>query len=195
MLYGAQKLGWGNMELGSFYIVLGVLIALIGRLPSRKTAVAFLDGMKGMVLASVLVGLARAVEVVLRDGMIMDTIIHTLSQVAQGHHPIVVAQLMVGIQMVLDVLIPSTSGQAAVTMPILSPIAQLAGVSGQVSVSAFIFGNGLTNTITPTSGMLLAYLATADVPYGQWFRFVIPLVGILALTSLAAIAVAVLMGL
>ena len=195
MLYGAQKLGWGNMELGSFYIVLGVLIAFIGRLPSRKTAVAFLDGMKGMVLASVLVGLARSVEVVLRDGMIMDTIIHTLSQVAQGHHPIVVAQMMVGIQMVLDVLIPSTSGQAAVTMPILAPIAHLAGVTGQVSVSAFIFGNGLTNTITPTSGMLLAYLATANVPYGQWVRFVIPLVGILALTSLVAIAVAVLSGL
>ena len=75
------------------------------------------------------------------------------------------------------------------------PIAQLAGVTGQVSVSAFIFGNGLTNTITPTSGMLLAYLATAKVPYGEWVRFVIPLVGILALTSLAAIAVAVVMGL
>jgi uncharacterized ion transporter superfamily protein YfcC len=194
MLYGAQELGWGNLELGSFYVVLGVLIALIGRIPSRTTAVAFLDGMKGMVLAAVLVGLARAVEVVLRDGMIMDTIIHHLSQAAQGSHPIVVAQLMVGIQMVLDVLIPSTSGQAAVTMPILSPIAHLAGVSGQVSVSAFIFGNGLTNTITPTSGMLLAYLATADVSYGQWVRFVVPLVGVLALMSLGAISVAVLMG-
>jgi uncharacterized ion transporter superfamily protein YfcC len=195
LLYGAQKLDWGNPELGAFYIVLGVLIAVIGRLPSRQTAVAFLDGMKGMVLAAVLVGLARAVEVVLRDGMIMDTIIHTLSRTVHGSHPAVVAQMMVGIQMLLDVLIPSTSGQAAVTMPILGPIAQLAGVSGQVSVSAFIFGNGLTNTITPTSGMLLAYLATANVPYGQWVRFVIPLVGILALMSLAAISVAVFIGL
>jgi uncharacterized ion transporter superfamily protein YfcC len=148
-----------------------------------------------MVLAAVLVGLARAVELVLREGLILDTIIHTLSLVAEGSHPVVVAQMMVGIQMLLDVLIPSTSGQAAVTMPILGPIAHLAGVSGQVSVSAFIFGNGLTNTITPTSGMLLAYLATADVPYGQWVRFVLPLVGILALMSLGAIAVAVLLGL
>jgi len=195
MLYGAQKLDWGNPELGAFYIVLALVIALVGRLPSRRTAVAFLDGMKGMVLAAVLVGLARAVEIVLREGMIMDSIIHALARLAEGSHPMFVAQMMVGIQMVLDVLIPSTSGQAAVTMPILGPIAQLAGVSGQVSVSAFIFGNGLTNTITPTSGMLLAYLATADVQYGQWVRFVIPLVGILALMSLAAISVAVLMGL
>jgi uncharacterized ion transporter superfamily protein YfcC len=194
MLYGAQELDWGNLEMGAFYIVLGVFIAIIGGLPSRTTAVAFLDGMKGMVLAAVLVGLARAVEVVLRDGMIMDTIIYSLSRTVHGSHPAVVAQMMVGIQMLLDVLIPSTSGQAAVTMPILGPIAQLAGVSGQVSVSAFIFGNGLTNTITPTSGMLLAYLATANVPYGQWVRFVIPLVGILALLSLAAVTVAVFIG-
>lgn len=195
MLYGAQELGWGNLELGAFYIVLALVIAVVGKLPSRRTAVAFLDGMKGMVLAAVLVGLARAVELVLREGLILDTVIHTLARVAEGSHPVVVAQMMVGIQMLLDVLIPSTSGQAAVTMPILGPIAHLAGVSGQVSVSAFIFGNGLTNTITPTSGMLLAYLATADVPYGQWVRFVLPLVGILALMSLGAIAVAVLLGL
>jgi len=195
MLYGAQERGWGNMELGAFYIVLAVVIAVLGGLPSRRTAAAFLEGMKGMVLAAVLVGLARAVEIVLRDGLILDTIIHALARAAEGSHPVVVAQMMVGIQMVLDILIPSTSGQAAVTMPILGPIAHLAGVSGQVSVSAFIFGNGLTNTVTPTSGMLLAYLATAEVPYGQWVRFVLPLVGILALCSLAAISVAVVVGL
>lgn len=194
MLYGAQKLGWGNLELGAFYVFLAVVLALIGGVPSRRTASAFLEGMKGMVLAAVLVGLARAVEVVLRDGLILDTIISTLSGIAEGHHPIVVAQLMVGIQMALDVLIPSTSGQAAVTMPILGPIAQLSGVSANTSVSAFIFGNGLTNTITPTSGMLLAYLATAKVPYGQWVRFVIPLVGILAVMSLIAVAIAVVTG-
>jgi uncharacterized ion transporter superfamily protein YfcC len=79
-------------------------------------------------------------------------------------------------------------------MPILGPIAQLSGVSANTSVSAFIFGNGLTNTITPTSGMLLAYLATAKVPYGQWVRFVIPLVGILAVMSLIAVAIAVVTG-
>jgi len=195
MLYGAQKLAWGNLELGAFYVLLSILIGLIGRVPSRQAAEAFLEGMKGMVLAAVLVGLARAVEVVLRDGQVLDTIIAAVSQLAEGRHPTLVAQAMVIMQMAIDVLIPSTSGQAAVTMPILGPIGQLAGVSGQVSVSAFIFGNGLTNTITPTSGMLLAYLATARVPYGQWVRFVLPLVGILLVLSLIAVAVAVLAGL
>jgi uncharacterized ion transporter superfamily protein YfcC len=102
--------------------------------------------------------------------------------------------LMVLIQMVIDVFIPSTSGQAAVTMPILGPIGQLAGVSGQVTVQAFLFGNGLTNTITPTSGMLLAYLATGKVAYGAWVRFVLPLVALLAALSLAATAIAVVTG-
>lgn len=194
MLYGAQKLGWGNLELGAFYVLLAIVLALIGGLSSRKTATAFLEGMKGMVLAAVLVGLARAVEVVLRDGVILDTIIASFSAVAADHPPIIVAQLMVAIQMALDVLIPSTSGQAAVTMPILGPIGQLSGLTPNTSVSAFIFGNGLTNTITPTSGMLLAYLATANVAYGRWLRFVIPLVGILAAMSLVSIAVAVLIG-
>jgi uncharacterized ion transporter superfamily protein YfcC len=194
MLYGAQELDWGNLEMGSFYIGLAIVIAIIGRLPSRRTASAFLEGMKGMVLAAVLVGLARAVEVVLRDGLILDSIIAGLARTAEGHHPVIVAQMMVGIQMALDVLIPSTSGQAAVTMPILGPIAHLANVSPNTSVSAFIFGNGLSNTITPTSGMLLAYLATANVSYGQWVRFVIPLVGILAVLSLAAVGTAVLIG-
>jgi len=194
MLWGAREAGWGNLEMGGFYIGLALVIALIGGLPSRRTATAFLDGMKAMVLAGVLVGLARAVEIVLRDGLILDTIIATLTRAAEGHHPVVVAQLMVGIQMLLDVLIPSTSGQAAVTMPILGPIAHLASVSPNTSVSAFIFGNGLTNTITPTSGMLLAYLATAKVAYGEWLRFVLPLVGALAALSLAAVAVAVLIG-
>jgi uncharacterized ion transporter superfamily protein YfcC len=194
MLWGAQRRDWGNLEMGAFYIALALVIAAIGRMPSRTTAIAFLEGMKGMVLAAVLVGLARAVEVVLRDGLILDTIIAALAHAAEGHHPVVVAQMMVGIQMVLDVLIPSTSGQAAVTMPILGPIAHLAGVSPNTSVSAFIFGNGLTNTITPTSGMLLAYLATAKVAYGDWVRFVLPLVGVLAAMSLAAVAVAVLIG-
>ena len=98
-------------------------------------------------------------------------------------------------EMAIDVLIPSTSGKAAVTMPILGPIGQLAGVSGQVVVQAFIFGNGLTNAVTPTSGMLLAYLAAGKVSYGEWLRFVLPLFLLLTVLSLAALAVAVVIGL
>ena len=195
IVFGAQRLGWDNPELSAWYLFMAIGIAVVGRLGSRTASTAFLTGMKAMVLPALLVGLAKAVEVILRNGMILDTLINAMARLAEGHPPVIVAQAMMGIQMVIDVFIPSTSGKAAVTMPILGPIGHLAGVSGQVCVQAFLFGNGLTNAVTPTSGMLLAYLATGNVSYGQWLRFIAPLFLILAALSLAAISIAVVIGL
>ena len=93
-----------------------------------------------------------------------------MASLAQHGSNIVVAQALVGIEIILDVLIPSTSAKAAISMPILWPIAQLAGVTGQTTVLAYLIGNGLTNMVTPTSGMLLAYLSTGRVPYATWMR-------------------------
>ena len=195
IVFGAQRLGWDNPELSAWYLFMAIGIAVVGRLGSRTASTAFLTGMKAMVLPALLVGLAKAVEVILRNGMILDTLINAMARLAEGHPPVIVAQAMMGIQMVIDVFIPSTSGKAAVTMPILGPIGHLAGVSGQVCVQAFLFGNGLTNAVTPTSGMLLAYLATGNVSYGQWLRFIAPLFLILTALSLAAISIAVVIGL
>ncbi len=194
IIWGAQARDWGNPELAALYLFAAFAIAVVARLPSRRAATSFLSGMSAMLLAAVLVGLAKAVEIILKDGMILDSVIHALALAAQGHHPVVVGQIMVLIQMGIDFFIPSTSGQAAVTMPILAPIGHLAGVSGQSSVLAFVFGNGLTNTITPTSGMLLAYLSAGKVAYGTWVRFVFPLVAILLALSLVLVGVAVAIG-
>ena len=195
MVYGAQALAWGNAELSAMYVFLALAIAVLGGLDSAEAAHGFLQGMRAMVLAGLLVGLAKSVEIVLHDGQVLDSIIAFLSRAAEGRPRVVAAQAMLGIEMVIDVFIPSTSGKAAVTMPILGPIGQLAGVSGQVIVQAFIFGNGLTNAVTPTSGMLLAYLAAGKVGYGEWIRFVLPLILLLTVLSLAAIALAVVIGL
>ncbi len=194
LVYGAQARGWGHLELGAVYILAAMLIGAVGRIGSRAAAHGFLEGMKTMVLAAVLVGLARAVELILRDAVVLDSIVAFLAQGVAGRPRIVVAQGMVFIQMLIDVLIPSTSGQAAVTMPILGPIGQLGGLTGQVTVQAFIFGNGLTNVVTPTSGMLLAYLATGGVSYGAWIRFVWPLLVGLVACSLAFVSLAVVIG-
>ena len=193
-ILGVQKLEWGNPELASMFVALALVLAVIAGLPSRTAAQAFLKGMQSMVLAAVLVGLASAVEIVLKDGMVLDSIIAALTSTVEGKGPVLVSQMMMGIQLIIDVLIPSTSGKAAITMPILGPIGQLAGVSGQVTVQAFLFGNGLMNTITPTSGMLLAYLAAGKVNYGSWVRFIMPLVAILAMLCLIALAILVGLG-
>lgn len=190
MVTGVQKLDWGNPELASMFVALALVLAVVGGVESRPAAQAFLRGMQSMLLAAVLVGLAAAVEIVLRDSLVLDSIIAGLSSTVAGKPPAIVGQLMMGIQLVIDVLIPSTSGKAAITMPILGPIGQLAGVNGQVTVQAFLFGNGLMNTVTPTSGMLLAYLAAGKVSYGDWLKFVAPLVGILLLLCSVALFVA-----
>ena len=147
-----------------------------------------------MMLAALLVGMGRAVEVILRDGQILDTIIEAVSSGIHGLSPVLVAPIVMGVEMILTLLIPSTSAKAALSIPVLGPIAASAGVSGQTTVLAFLLGNGLVNMLAPTSGMLLAYLAAAGIPYNQWFRFAAPLFALLALLSAAALMIAVLIG-
>ena len=189
MVVGVQRFAWGNPELSAMYLGVAIVLAIVARLGTREGAQAFLRGMQAMMLAAILVGLAAAVEVVLRQGMVLDTIVAGLTRTVEGRSPVVVAILMMFVQMIIDVFIPSTSGKAAITMPILGPIGHLAGVSGQVTVQAFLFGNGLMNTLTPTSGMLLAYLVAGGVSYGRWIRFVAPLA--IALVILCAIALVI----
>jgi uncharacterized ion transporter superfamily protein YfcC len=156
----------------------------------KAAAHAFIDGMKSMMLAALLVGMAAAVEIVLREGLVLDTIIDALSGLASDKPSWLVGQALMAIEMVLTVLIPSTSAKAALSMPILVPIAQLNGVTGQSTVLAFLLGNGLMNMLSPTSGMLLAYLATAQVPYSDWARFILPLWGLLTVFCFVVIAFA-----
>ena len=191
IVYGAGNLNWGNPQLAAFYIALAALIAVLGGMTAEHAAESFVDGMKAMMLAALLVGLAGAVEVVLRDSLVLDTIINDLSSLARNRAPVMVAQSLVVIEVILDVVIPSTSAKAAISMPILWPIAQLSGVSGQTTVLAYLIGNGLTNMVTPTSGLLLAYLSTGRVPYATWIRFILPLWITLLVLSLIAAAVAV----
>ena len=179
LIVGAQLWDWGNPELSAFYIALTVAIAAVGGLGAGKTADAFVDGMKSMMLACLLVGLAAAVEVILRDSQVLDTIISGATGLANGHAPPVVANALMVIEMGLDVVIPSVSGKATLSIPILAPIAQASGIGGQTLVIAFLLGSGLMNMITPTSGMLLAYLATAKVGYAQWIKFIAPLMAVL----------------
>jgi uncharacterized ion transporter superfamily protein YfcC len=146
------------------------------------------------VLAGLLIGLAAAINIVLRDSLVLDTVIYKLSSLADGHSTSFAAQGMMFVEMILDVLVPSTSGKAAMSIPILGPIGQLAGIGKQSIVQAFLFGNGLTNMITPTSGMLLAFLAAGKVNLLEWLKFILPLFVLLAVLSLAIMAYAISVG-
>ncbi|WP_323846394.1 hypothetical protein [Microbulbifer magnicolonia] len=175
LVFGANHWQWHHRELSAYYIGLSIALAAVAGLGASEAAEAFVRGMKKVLMAAVLIGVASAVAITLQQGQVLDAIVHGLSTLIGDGGATVAAVSMFASQLLLDFLIPSTSGQAAVSMPIMGPLGQLAGVQPQTTVLAFLFGNGITNMLTPTSGTLLAYLATARVGWGEWAKFIFPL--------------------
>lgn len=185
LVYASQTWHWKYNELSAYYLSLGILFAIVGGLTANETVDAFVSGMKKVLIAGVLIGLATAVAILLSKGQILDTIIHSLASVVGENNSNLAAYGMFFSQLLIDVAIPSTSGQAAVTMPILGPLGQLSGVDPHTTVLAFLMGNGATNIITPTSSGLLIFLATAQVGWGQWARYIFPFFLIIILCAMA----------
>ena len=194
LVIGSLEFGWDDGEFTALFLIASAAMTLAAGIRAGAGVSLFIEGMKAMMLAALLIGMGRAVEVILRDGQILDTIIEAVSTQIHGLSPIFVAPIIMLVEMVLTLLIPSTSAKAALSIPVLGPIGAAAGVSGQTTVLAFLLGNGLVNMLAPTSGMLLAYLAAAGIPYNRWFRFAAPLFGLLTLLSVGALMIAVLIG-
>ena len=194
MVYGSNEWKWKTSALSAYYMFLSMVFAAIAGMRPSEAADAFVSGMKKVMIAAILIGLATAVEIVLSKGKVLDTVIHYLVDFIGSGGAYVSAYSMFFSQLLLDIAIPSTSGQAAVTMPIMGPVGQLSGVSPQTTVLAFLMGNGLTNVITPTSSGLLIFLATAQVSWTQWAKFVWPLIIMLAIVAMALLTLAVYIG-
>jgi uncharacterized ion transporter superfamily protein YfcC len=140
----------------------------------RRRRHAVRHGAAELAMTALLVGFARAIQVVLDDGGVIDTIVHGLSVPLQAMGPSLAAVGMMVVQSLTNLFIPSGSGQAYVTMPIMAPLADVVGVPRQVAVLAFQFGDGFTNILVPTNPVIIGILAVAGVPYERWLRFVIP---------------------
>jgi uncharacterized ion transporter superfamily protein YfcC len=191
---GIELWGWGLPEMGGLFLGLAVVLAVIARMGADRMAQAFCAGAAELTTTALLIGFARAIIVVLEDGRVVDTIIHGIATplVHLGAGAAAVGMFLV--QAVCSVFVPSGSGQAYVTMPIMAPLGDLVGVSRQVSVLAYQLGDGLTNIIAPTSAPLMGYLAMAGVPFERWLRFVLPLVLKLWLAGAVILLVAVWIG-
>lgn len=194
LVYASSTWQWKHEELTAYYIFLALIMGAFSGLGASGAADAFVAGMKKILLATILIGVATAVSVVLAQGMILDTIVHGLTSMIGDGGAGVAASGMFFSQLMLDFLIPSTSGQAAVSMPILGPIGQITSVPPQTTVLAFLFGNSVTNMLTPTSGTLLAYLATAQVSWSDWAKFILPLWAAFIVISLILLNIAVVIG-
>lgn len=194
IVYFSNAHQWEHPELSAFYVGLSIILAAISGLGASAAADAFVGGMKKILMASMLIGVASAVAVTLENGRILDSVVHMLTDFIGTDSTFFAAVGMFMSQLALDFLIPSTSGQAAVSMPILGPIGQLTGVQPQTTVLAFLFGNGITNMLTPTSGTLLAYLAAAQVSWTQWAKFIVLLWAVFIALAILMLAYAVSVG-
>lgn len=184
-VYGAGNYGWYIGELNALFIGIGIITAAIGRISPGDASRTFIKGASEMTAAALIVGFARTIEVVLTQGQIIDTIINSIANVLTNFGAEASAVGMLVVQTICNFFIPSGSGQAFVTMPIMSPLATLTDVPQQTAVLAFQFGDGFTNMIVPTSALVIGALALGKIPYGAWVRFVGPL--LLKLFALAII--------
>lgn len=185
LVYAMQAEGWWLAEMSAGFLAMGLLAALLARLSVAETVSAFVRGLEEMVVAALVVGFAKGIQVVLEDGRIMDTLIHYAAAGLQQLPRVLAAEGMLVFQTGLNFFVPSGSGQAAATMPLMTPLSDLLGISRQSAVFAFTCGDGFSNLLIPTSGTLMAMLALGDVPYGKWLRFVWPVfAGLMLLSAL-----------
>ena len=187
---GVLRYDWGFNELSALFLVAGFAVGLVAGRSLSNTAVGFLKGMEGVLAAALFVGVARAISVVLSDGRVLDTILYSLAT-PLGHLPGLAAGiLMVPTHALLHVPVPSVSGQAVLTMPVMAPLCDLLQISRDAGVIAYQTGAGLMELITPTNGALLAILLAANVPFGRWIRFAVPGALLVSIVGLIGIALA-----
>lgn len=190
-VYGALNLKWGEEHMSATFIVIAIVAGLLCRLSPSAIANEFLDGCGKIIHGALIVGLARAISIVLGDGHILDPIVDALAQLLAPLHATAAAVGMFVSAALMHVAISSGSGESAVLIPIFAPLGDALHLTRQVTVQAVLFGEGLVNCINPTSGVLMAVLATAGIPFGKWVRFVLPLIAVWAVICVVALMVGV----
>lgn len=194
VVWGIKVHQWYFIELGGVFVALAIVIGLLARMSFDDMAKKFISGAGELIGTALLVGFARAIEITLSDGQVLHTIVNGLSQPLLAAGAEMSAVGMVFIQSVLNFFIPSGSGQAYVTMPLMAPISDIVGVSRQVAVLAYQMGDGFMNMIVPTNAVLMSILGICGIPYGRWFRFIWPLIVQLLIAGSLTMVIAVAIG-
>lgn len=194
VILGIALWHWYIIELGAVFFALAVFSGLFGGLGVNKTASVFTEGAAELTGTALLIGLARSIALLMEEGEILHTVINGLATPLSYAGSEIAAIGMLGVQSLLNFFVPSGSGQAFVTMPLMTPIGDLVGVSRQVSVLAYQMGDGLMNMIVPTNAVLMGILGLANIPYERWFKFIYPLMIKLLVICAIGISVAVLIG-
>ena len=189
-VYGALRFDWGLNELSGAFLAGGIAAGLIGGFSLTQTVTTYVDGMSTVLPAAMMVGLARSISLVLDEGRIVDTILNAFVTPLAQVPRMASALLMIPLQAVVHIAVPSVSGQAVLTMPLFVPVADLLGFSREVAVLTYQTGAGLMEMISPTNGALMAILLAAGVTLQRWLRFALLGIGVLVLIGVVASAIA-----
>lgn len=174
MVIGVVKFDWFVDEIAALFLAMAIAAGLVARLGTDDWVAAFMQGVKDLAPTALVIAIARATMIIARDAHIIDTMLHGLMPLVQSSHPVFAAQKMYLIQSVINFFIHSGTGQAALTMPIMAPLADLVGVTRQTAILAFQLGE-LSTPMLPTSGITVGVLALARVPWLTWARWMVPL--------------------
>ncbi|PLX12169.1 MAG: short-chain fatty acid transporter, partial [Marinilabiliales bacterium] len=174
LIVGVMGYSWYIMEIASLFFALGILSGIAANYGANRITKEFIDGAKDIMSAALVVGLAGGILVILENGKIIDTILNSVAGSMSGLGKLGTVSVMYVIQNFINVIIPSGSAKAALTMPVMAPFSDLVNLSRQATVMAFQFGDGFTNMITPTSGVLIGVLGVAKIPYDKWVKWITP---------------------
>ncbi|MGL9730097.1 YfcC family protein [Enterococcus sp. DIV0756] len=170
MIWGIISQGWYMVEISALFVGMGLYAGIVARFNQKQIAEAFVEGCADFAYAAVIIGLARGVLVILENGMIIDTILNSLANLLGGLPKFMFSAILLVAQVIVTFFVPSSSGAAALTMPVMAPLADLVHINRDVVVLSNQFGNGLMNLISPTGGVLLAGLAIAEINFSKWLK-------------------------
>lgn len=189
LVIGANKWKWYINEISALFLALGIVSAAIYRLSMKETIDSFISGAKDMITAGIIIGLSRGLLVIATDGKIIDSILYAVSSWGKDLPAEVSIQFIFFFQSCFTFLVPSGSGQAALTVPIVAPLSDLLGIGRQTAIMAFQLGDGIMSMIVPTSGVTMGVLAIANIPYQTWIKWFVKLLAIFFLASMVLLVI------
>ena len=170
VVFGLVNFGWYMNELAMCFLGMGILMGIFGGLTETEIAEEFITGVKDIAFAAMVIGFCSGIMVIAQDGKIIDTILNALSNLVENSNNVVFAGVMYVVQSLLTLLVPSSSGLAALSMPIMAPLCDLHGVNPEAAVTALQYGNQLTNLMSPVAGTTVAGLAVCRISFAQWWK-------------------------
>ncbi|TNE73389.1 YfcC family protein [bacterium] len=194
LVYGVNVWGWYIIELSGLFLTLGVLSALIGGLKANEAVSAFQRGMSDVLGAVLVIALSKSILIILTEANTIDTLLHYLSGLINELNPIVSGNLMLVVQAMINIFVPSGSGQAALTIPIMAPLGDLIGLTRQTVVLIYQLGDGINNLIIPTSGVTMGVLGMAKIQWDDWAKWLFPKLLVLYVVGIIFITLAIVIG-